>query len=79
MAEVGAQTGPQQGGNQARDPLINVRDRLFHTLFFKLSVAYARGSFILQRILNDNFMEKFVKLCLHSTHCSKSSFFKREL
>ena len=50
MAEVGAQTGPQQGGNQARDPLINVRDRLFHTLFFKLSVAYARGSFILQRI-----------------------------
>ena len=41
MAEVGAQTG----GNQARDPLINVRDRLFHTLFFKLSVAYARGSF----------------------------------
>jgi len=43
MAEVGAQTGPQQGGNQARDPLINVRDRLFHTLFFKLSVAYARG------------------------------------
>ena len=22
MAEVGAQTGPQQGGNQARDPLI---------------------------------------------------------
>ena len=67
MAEVGAQTGPQQGGNQARDPLINVRDRLFHTLFFKLSVAYARGSFILQRILNDSFMEKFVKLCLHST------------
>ena len=64
MAEVGAQTGPQQGGNQARDPLINVRDRLFHTLFFKLSVAYARGSFILQRILNDSFMEKFVKLCL---------------
>ena len=47
MAEVGAQTGPPQaGGNQAgqvRDPLINVRDRLFHTLFFKLSVAYARG------------------------------------
>lgn len=27
----------------ARDPLINVRDRLFHTLFFRLSLAYARS------------------------------------
>ena len=25
-----------------RDPLVNVRDRLFHTLFFRLSLAYAR-------------------------------------
>lgn len=50
MADVGAQTGPQGGPgpqlqqNQGiRDPLINVRDRLFHTLFFKISLAYARG------------------------------------
>ena len=45
MAEVGAQTGPQgaPGPQAPRDPLMNVRDRLFHTLFFKLSVAYARG------------------------------------
>ena len=25
-----------------RDPLVNMRDRLFHTLFFRLSLAYAR-------------------------------------
>ena len=29
------------GGDQ-RDPLVNMRDRLFHTLFFRLSLAYAR-------------------------------------
>ena len=29
--------------NNPRDPLINVRDRLFHTLFFKISLAYARS------------------------------------
>ena len=27
---------------EQRDPLVNVRDRLFHTLFFRLSLAYAR-------------------------------------
>ena len=27
---------------QDRDPLVNMRDRLFHTLFFRLSLAYAR-------------------------------------
>lgn len=39
------QAGQGQGGQgqQTRDPLMNVRDRLFHTLFFKLSLAYARG------------------------------------
>merc|ERR1719193_961350 len=26
-----------------RDPLVNMRDRLFHTLFFRLSLAYARS------------------------------------
>ena len=31
------------GEGQARDPLVNVRDRLFHTLFFRLSLAYARA------------------------------------
>ena len=40
----GQPAGGQPGGQQAvRDPLMNVRDRLFHTLFFKLSLAYARG------------------------------------
>jgi len=28
---------------EPRDPLVNVRDRLFHTLFFRLSLAYARS------------------------------------
>jgi len=28
---------------EQRDPLVNVRDRLFHTLFFRLSLAYARS------------------------------------
>ena len=28
--------------NHDRDPLVNMRDRLFHTLFFRLSLAYAR-------------------------------------
>jgi len=28
---------------QDRDPLVNMRDRLFHTLFFRLSLAYARS------------------------------------
>ena len=35
--------GQPQGPQATRDPLMNVRDRLFHTLFFKLSLAYARG------------------------------------
>lgn len=29
--------------DQQRDPIINARDRLFHTLFFRISLAYARG------------------------------------
>ena len=28
--------------NNNQDPLVNMRDRLFHTLFFRLSLAYAR-------------------------------------
>jgi len=28
---------------EQRDPLVNVRDRLFHTMFFGLSLAYARS------------------------------------
>ena len=27
---------------EQRDPIINARDRLFHTLFFRISLAYAR-------------------------------------
>ncbi len=27
----------------AADPLLNVRDRLFHTLFYRLTLAYARA------------------------------------
>ena len=33
------------GGDQ-RDPLVNMRDRLFHTLFFRLSLAYARYYYV---------------------------------
>ena len=38
------QGGGGGGGTTAaaRDPIINARDRLFHTLFFRLSLAYAR-------------------------------------
>ena len=44
MADAGAQTvGPGAPNTQRTDPLINVRDRLFHTLFFKISLAYARS------------------------------------
>ena len=35
-----------QSPNTARiavNPLINVQDRLFHTLFFRITLAYARG------------------------------------
>lgn len=32
----------QPNGGQ-RDPHVNIRDRLFHTLFFRLSLAYARS------------------------------------
>ena len=31
------------GGGGTRDPLINMRDRLFHTLFYRLTLAYARA------------------------------------
>ena len=41
---------------EVRDPLVNVRDRLFHTLFFRLSLAYARLLFtsLLQTLQNKN-------------------------
>jgi hypothetical protein len=32
----------QQQQQQQRDPLLNARDRLYHTLFFRLALAYAR-------------------------------------
>ena len=34
--------GNNNNNNHDRDPLVNMRDRLFHTLFFRLSLAYAR-------------------------------------
>ena len=38
--------GPANVGRngEQRDPIINARDRLFHTLFFRISLAYARYS-----------------------------------
>jgi hypothetical protein len=30
-------------GAAIRDPLINVRDRLFHTVFYRLTLTYARA------------------------------------
>jgi len=35
--------GGGEGTGEARDPILNARDRLFHTLFFRLSLAYARS------------------------------------
>ena len=35
--------GNAGGGGGSRDPLINMRDRLFHTLFYRLTLAYARA------------------------------------
>ena len=32
----------ETNGAETRDPILNARDRLFHTLFFRLSLAYAR-------------------------------------
>ena len=44
-APVGGAGAGTQGANrnqEQRDPIINARDRLFHTLFFRISLAYAR-------------------------------------
>jgi len=40
------QRGPSErrGANNNTDPLLNVRDRLFHTLFYRLTLTYARAS-----------------------------------
>ena len=40
-APNGAQ--PPNTARIAVNPLINVQDRLFHTLFFRITLAYARG------------------------------------
>ncbi|XP_048352109.1 membralin isoform X2 [Sphaerodactylus townsendi] len=41
--EAGAPAGNNRGvRNLNQNPLINVRDRLFHALFFKMAVTYAR-------------------------------------
>lgn len=42
---TGAAGGTNRAGRNAalnQNPLINVRDRLFHALFFKMAVTYAR-------------------------------------
>lgn len=40
---AGAPAGNNRGvRNLNQNPLINVRDRLFHALFFKMAVTYAR-------------------------------------
>ncbi|KAL4236457.1 hypothetical protein ACF0H5_004843 [Mactra antiquata] len=37
--------GPQRNGGRRRplNPLLNVRDRLFHALFYRIAIAYARA------------------------------------
>jgi hypothetical protein len=37
-----AENGGEQQQQQQRDPLLNARDRLFHTLFFRVALGYAR-------------------------------------
>lgn len=38
-------TGPQRnaGRRGPQNPLLNVRDRLFHALFYRIAIAYARA------------------------------------
>merc|ERR1719187_2691959 len=47
-----------------RDPLVNVRDRLFHTLFFRLSLAYARSCPRQMRRLLECFILLKAVMCL---------------
>ena len=43
MADAAAANPPPADQPRARpDPLVNIQDRLFHTLFFRLTLAYAR-------------------------------------
>ncbi len=42
-AAAGANRRNNGNNAGAPDPLINVRDRLFHTLFYRLTLAYARA------------------------------------
>lgn len=39
---MGANNNRMRNPNINQNPLINVRDRLFHALFFKMAVTYAR-------------------------------------
>jgi len=47
-----------------RDPLVNVRDRLFHTLFFRLSLAYARSCPRQLRRMLECFLLLMAVLCM---------------
>lgn len=41
--EAGEPAPADQQQQQQRDPLLSARDRLFHTLFFRLALGYARA------------------------------------
>ena len=38
-----AGAGAARNNNNNPNPLLNVRDRLFHALFFKIAITYARA------------------------------------
>ena len=35
--------GRNNAGGRAQNPLLNVRDRLFHALFYRIALTYARA------------------------------------
>ena len=52
------------GGTGTRDPLINMRDRLFHTLFYRLTLTYARAFPKSVRRLLETLI--LIKVCFHA-------------
>ena len=42
-AAAGGAGGAARNNNNNPNPLLNVRDRLFHALFFKIAITYARA------------------------------------
>ena len=57
---------PGGGGAGGRETLVTVRDRLFHTLFFRISLGYARACNATARRLIETLILLKVMTMLHS-------------